>query len=260
MWIIHERARLAARMGADDTSQAVGYSPRMARGAAASSGARGRRYTPPTQISVVEGKDAGFLGSYLLRVPYLYAAGDLSLLQQPAVAIVGSRGASPEGQKRAAQLARALVRDSVVVMSGLALGIDQAAHRATIEAGGKAIGVIGTPLDRAYPRENADLQELLWRNHLLLSPFPIGTRTFPSHFPERNRVMARLSRATVIIEAGETSGTLHQAVECVALHRPLFISKSVVEDPKLKWPARFIQEPETYVLETSSDVLDRVIR
>lgn len=247
-------------MGVGDTTEARGYDRAMARGAASSSGARGTRYTPPRETTIVEGAALGFAGSFLLRVPYLYAAGDLSLLDQPAVAIVGSRGASVEGQKRAAQLARALVRDSVVVMSGLALGIDQAAHRATIEAGGKAIAVIGTPLDRAYPKENADLQEIMWRSHLLLSPFPIGTRTFPSHFPERNRVMARLSRATVIIEAGETSGTLHQAVECVSLRRPLFISKSVVEDPNLKWPARFIHAPETYVLETSSDVLDRVVR
>ena len=247
-------------MGVGDSSNAAGYAAQMARRTRSSSGQSGARYEIPRATTIVEGASVGFTGSFLLRVPYLYAAGDLSLLDQPAVAIVGSRGASVEGQKRAAQLARALVRDSVVVMSGLALGIDQAAHRATIEAGGKAIAVIGTPLDRAYPKENADLQEMMWRSHLLLSPFPIGTRTFPSHFPERNRVMARLSRATVIIEAGETSGTLHQAVECVAIQRPLFISKSVIDDPKLKWPARFVSEPQTYVLETSSDVLDRVVR
>lgn len=247
-------------MGDGDTLQMGKYAAPMARGTRAASGGHRPSYQPPTNTCVVEGASLGFAGTFLLRVPRLYAAGDLSLLQLPAVAIVGSRGASPAGQQRAVQLAKALVRDSVVVMSGLALGIDQAAHRATLEAGGKAIGVIGTPLDRAYPRENGDLQELLWRSHLLLSPFPIGTRTFPSHFPERNRVMARLSRATVIIEAGETSGTLHQAVECVSIQRPLFISKSVVDDPKLKWPARFINEPHTYVLESSSDVLDRVLR
>src|SRR4051794_14243835 len=124
-------------MAFSDTTHEGGYARSMAGGSAASAGARPPRYTPPTPSTGVEGAALGFTGSFLLRVPRLYAAGDLSLLEQPAVAIVGSRKASPEGQKRAAQLAKALVRDAVVVMSGLALGIDQAAHRATLEAGGK---------------------------------------------------------------------------------------------------------------------------
>ena len=164
------------------------------------------RYVPPSSFATVDSASLGFKNGFFLRVPTLYAAGDLALLRRPIVAIVGARKASPEARQRAAQLARELVRADVVVMSGLALGIDEAAHRAAIHYGGRTIAVIGTPLERAYPRENADLQQMIYRDHLLLSPFPPGMRTFPSHFPERNRVMARLARATVIIEASDTSG------------------------------------------------------
>jgi DNA processing protein len=199
----------------------------------------GGRYVPPERWVQVRSTDVGVTNGFSLKVPYLYFAGDPSLLERPAVAIVGSRNASPEGQRRAEQLARELVRRGIVVMSGLAEGIDQAAHRSAIAHGGKTIAVIGTPLERAYPAKHAPLQEQIYREHLLISPFAPGTRTFPSHFPERNRVMARLSHATVIIEAGDTSGTLHQAVECEALGKALFIAASVMKDEKLSWPSRF---------------------
>lgn len=153
---------------------------------------------------------------------------------------MGSRGASEEGRRRAQQLARDLVRAQIVVISGLALGIDAAAHSAALAHGGRTIAVIGTPLEKAYPAENAELQEQIHRQHLLLSPFPAGTRTFQSHFPERNRVMAHIARATVIIEAGDTSGMLHQAAASLEMRRPLLIAASVVENPNLTWPARFV--------------------
>jgi DNA processing protein len=220
----------------------------------------GRRYDPPHAVEIIGAERAGVTNGLLLRVPRLYCAGDLRLLETPSVAIVGSRKASPEGQQRASQLARALVRHDVVVVAGLALGIDTAAHLAAIEAGGRTIAVIGTPLDKAYPKENVALQEKIHREHLLVSPFPIGTKTPPSHFPERNRVMARLARATVIIEAGDTSGSLHQAAESLTVGHPVFISRSVIHDPKLKWPARFVGKPNVYELESSSDVLDVLLR
>lgn len=227
----------------------------VARGAR--SAARGPRYTPPSRVVEIP---SGFKNGFLLKVPLLYTAGDLALLDLPSVAIVGSRGASPEGQRRAAQLARDLVRDGAVVMSGLAAGIDAAAHRSAIEHGGRTIAVIGTPIDKAYPKENVSLQEAIYQRHLLISPFPLGMRTFPSHFPERNRVMARLARATVVIEAGDTSGTLHQVAASIEVEHPVFISRSVVGDPKLTWPKRFIGHPLVHILESSTNVLDAVLR
>jgi DNA processing protein len=212
--------------------------PARARGVARQPGAG--RYAPPAEQFTLSAAEVGFTDKRLvLKFPVLYAAGDRALLRQPAVAIVGSRKASGDGRKRAGELAAALARRGIVVMSGLAEGIDEAAHEAVIAAGGRTIGVIGTPLTSVYPAKHATLQRLIYSEHLLISPFPNGERTFPSHFPERNRVMARLSRATVIIEASDTSGALHQAVECEAAGRSLFIAKTVMENSALTWPKRF---------------------
>lgn len=216
------------------------------------------RYVPPASVVTLPAAEAGITSVLSLTVPNLYLAGDRSLLAQAAVAIVGSRKASPDGLRRAAKLARALVDSQVVVMSGLAEGIDQAAHRAAIEAHGRTIAVIGTPLDKAYPAAHAALQQEIYEHHLLVSPFTPAERTFPSSFPLRNRVMARLSRATVIVEAGDTSGSLHQAAECLKIGRPLFIAKSVIETKSATWPARFLGLPGVYVLERVEDLVAEI--
>jgi len=140
-------------------------------------------------------------------------------------------------------------------MSGLAKGVDTVAHRASIAAGGRTAAVIGTPISRAYPAENAELQMEIYSHHLLLSPFAEGEEVFRSNFPKRNRVMALLSDATVIIEASDTSGTLHQAAECQKNDRWLFILKSVVDDTRLTWPAKFLNHNKTMVLESTDDIL-----
>ncbi|WP_441252828.1 DNA-processing protein DprA [Tardiphaga sp. 71_E8_N1_1] len=188
----------------------------------------------------------------------VFYSGHLDLLEGPAVSIVGTRDVSEDGRKRAAKLARQLAERHVVVVSGLARGVDTAALMSAMDHGGRVAAVIGTPLNKAYPAENAALQETIYRDHLLLSPFREGERVFKSNFPVRNRVMAAVSDATVIIEASDTSGTLHQASECVALKRWLFIAKSVLDDPKITWPARFLSNEKTVVLETVDDVLDRI--
>src|SRR4029077_2549969 len=103
----------------------------------------------------------------------------------------------------------------------------------------------------AYPAENKRLQEQIYRDHLLISPFASGERVFRANFPERNKLMAALSDATAIIEAGDTSGTLHQAAECVRLGRWLFIAKSVMEDSSLKWPANFKHYPNVRTLSST---------
>lgn len=193
----------------------------------------------------------------------LFYAGDLDLARRPAVAIVGSRKVSDAGAKRAWQLARDLVKNGVVVVSGLAAGVDFNAHRGAIQSGGRTIAVIGTPLDRAYPAENARVQELIYREHLLMTPFPVGAAVTKINFPTRNKFMAAISDATVIIEASDTSGSLHQAAECRPdrLNRWLFIAESVAKDPSLEWPARFLgAHPKARVLSSVDDILKVLTR
>jgi DNA processing protein len=217
-------------------------------------------YVPPPQATVVTvaSQRVGITNGLLLRFPQIHSVGDLSLLELPRVAIVGARKASVEGKRRATQLARDCARAGVVVVSGLAEGIDYAAHTAAIEHGGKTIAVIGTPLDQVYPAKHAALQKQIYRDHLLLSPFTWGEKFVPTNFPERNRIMARLSLATVILEASDTSGSLHQALESVHVGRPVFIAAGMLENGKLTWPRRFLGEdkPLGKVLRTTADVID----
>ena len=134
----------------------------------------------------------------------LFCAGNLTLVRNPCVAIVGTREPGRLGAGRARRLARELVRAGVVTVSGLARGIDTEALTSAMKAGGRVIAVIGTPLDKAYPVENKRLQEQIYREHLLVSQFPPGQRVFQSNFPVRNRLMAAMTDATVIVEASDT--------------------------------------------------------
>lgn len=171
----------------------------------------------------------------------LFAAGDTALLANgPRVSVVGTRRASGDGLQRTRRLARLLVERGMVVVSGLAEGIDTAAHQAAIDAGGRTIAVLGTPLDTCYPPKNRRLQELIMRAHLVLSQFPSGYSGGRRCFPMRNRTMALISEATVIVEAGEGSGTIHQGWEALRLGRPLFLLESVTNDPDLSWPAEML--------------------
>lgn len=168
----------------------------------------------------------------------LYYCGDRGLLKDgPRVSIVGSRSASSEGLRRAAKLARALVSHGTVIVSGLAEGIDTAGHEAAMDSGGRTIAVLGSPLDVAYPATNKALLERICAQHLAVSQFAPGVPIQPKNFPMRNRTMALLSHATVIVEASEKSGTLHQAWEALRLGRPLFILESIAKNTQLSWPA-----------------------
>ena len=172
----------------------------------------------------------------------LYATGNAKKipLLGPRAAIIGSRKASPQGLRAASDIARALVGKGVVIISGLAEGIYTAAHKTTIEQGGQTIAVLGTPLDRAYPQKNLQLQETIKRHHLAISQFPIGYPIQPKNFVLRNRTMALISDASIIVEAGDTSGSLHQGWEALRLGRPLFIWKSVMNDSSLSWPKKML--------------------
>lgn len=186
----------------------------------------------------------------------LYLLGDIHLVQAaPRVSIIGSRKASPEGLRRAAKLARELVGKGVTIVSGLAEGIDTAAHMAAMENRGKTIGVLGTPLDQVFPVKNRELQSRIAREHLLISQFAPGSHGGPRNFPLRNRTMALISHASVIVEAGETSGSLHQGWEALRLGRPLFLLKSVVENGSLHWPKEMLDYGAA-VLTKTEDVLN----
>ena len=171
----------------------------------------------------------------------LYVAGALSIpLPIPRSAIIGSRKASSEGLEAASYIARTLARHGVVVVSGLAEGIDTSAHQAAIEEGGHTIAVLGTPLDRVYPKENFQLQSVIMRDHLAISQFPIGYPIQPKNFVLRNRTMALISNASIIVEAGDGSGSLHQGWEALRLGRPLFIWSSTMKDSSLSWPKKMV--------------------
>jgi DNA processing protein len=187
------------------------------------------------------------------RLP-LWLAGSAAIAQRPCVAIVGTRKPSEEGLLRAARLARELSAAGVAVVSGLAEGIDGAAHRAAIDAGGRTIAVIGTPIDKAYPAAHAQLQEQIAADHLLVSQFAPGTPTLPAMFPQRNKLMAAIADATVIVEAGETSGTIHQAAECLRLGRKLFFLASLAR-LNYSWVQGF-QRSGAGVVERTGDILD----
>ncbi|GJE74490.1 DNA-processing protein DprA [Methylorubrum suomiense] len=211
-----------------------------------------------TGRTVGNDKQFDLLRSYGSKDAYVHFAGDIGLLKKKAVSIVGTRDVSEDGARRAARLARELVGAGVIVMSGLAKGVDTAALSSARSAGGSLAAVIGTPLQKAYPIENSELQTEIADKHLLLSPFAEGEAVFKGNFPKRNRVMALLSDATVIVEASDTSGTLHQAAECIRQGRWLFILKSVVEDPGISWPQRFLKENRTVVVENMDDILSRI--
>lgn len=183
---------------------------------------------------------------------FLFAAGRVDLLRgRSRVSIVGSRKASDEGRKRAARLARFLASKGIIVVSGLAEGIDTAAHAAAMEAGGDTVAVLGTPLDHCYPTSNTELQRRIMCEQLAISQFPIGHPVERKNFPLRNRTMALVSEATVIVEAGEGSGSLSQGWEALRLGRALLLMKSVTTTPGLTWPekmlhhgAMILSEPE----------------
>ena len=171
----------------------------------------------------------------------LYLAGDSELLRAGRrVSVVGTRRVSDAGLKRVRSLVKELVRRNIIVVSGLAAGVDTAAHAAAIEFGGRTVAVLGTPLDAFYPATNKALQLQIMSDHAAVSQFPSGYPSVPGNFPMRNRTMALLTDATVIVEAGETSGTRHQGWEALRLGRDVFIMQSVAIDPRLSWPSEMI--------------------
>ena len=179
-------------------------------------------------------------------VELLYYRGVWELTELRALAVVGTRHASPEGIERTRRVARELVDRKYTVVSGLASGIDTAAHKAAIEAGGRTIAVVGTPLGEIYPRENLELQERIAADFLVISQVPVlrYERQKPPQnrlfFPERNVTMSALTDGTIIVEAGETSGALIQARAALHQGRKLFILDSCFARGDVTWPAKLV--------------------
>jgi DNA processing protein len=212
----------------------------------------GQAFTPETALGPLNDVE-------LRNAPkQLYLAGWPELLRdRHRVAVIGSRDASDIALRRAQRLAHELAAKDVCVVSGLARGIDTAAHAAAMERGGRTIAVIGTPIERYYPKSNEPLQREIATQHLVVSQFPNGQPVHPSNFVLRNRTMALVSHASVIVEAGETSGSLSQGWEMLRLGRLLFLMKSVVDNPELKWP-RKMMEYGAQVLEQTDQLLEQL--
>lgn len=182
-------------------------------------------------------------------VELLYYRGWWDLIDSPKrIAVVGSRTVSDDGIRRTRKLVKLLVQDGYTIVSGLAKGVDTAAHTTAIDNGGSTIAVIGTPITEYYPPENRKLQDLIAEKFLLVSQVPIwrySTQDYRSNrlfFPERNATMSALAQATVIVEASDTSGTLAQARAALQQGRKLFILDNCFRNPKLTWPARFQEQ------------------
>ena len=187
----------------------------------------------------------------------LYAKGRLELLGRSALAIVGARNATPQGVATATGFARTLAEAGLCIVSGLALGIDAAAHRGGLAGQGSTIAVVGTGADRIYPGRNETLAREIARRGLLLSEFPLGTPPFAENFPRRNRLIAALARGCLVVEAAERSGSLITACLAGELGRDVFAVPGSIHSPLSRGSHRLIREGAKLV-ETAADVLEEL--
>jgi DNA processing protein len=237
------------------------------RGRAAEIAARREAVDPPGELRRLEGDGLKVLtyadGDYpeQLRTisdppPALFVRGTLPAGSQ-YVAIVGTRRASSYGRTVAARLAAGMARAGVVVVSGLARGVDAAAHRGALEAGGRTVAVLGCGPDVVYPREHAALRDEIVASGALVTEFPPGTPPEPWHFPVRNRIISGLSRAVVVVEAGEKSGALITADLALEQGRDVLAVPGHITSPLSRGPNRLIKQGARLV-EGPEDVLDEL--
>ena len=179
----------------------------------------------------------------------LFVAGDPSLLTQPAVAIVGARAATASGLAMARETARVLAGAGIVVVSGLARGIDSAAHRGALEVGGKTLAVQACGPDRIYPAEHRRLAEQIRDRGALVTEFPLGAPPRRPHFPLRNRLISGLCRLVIVIEARQRSGSLITAQHAADQGRDVMALPGPVSAPTSWGPNRLIRDGATPLLE-----------
>jgi len=189
--------------------------------------------------------------------PLLYAVGRVELLNRPAFAIVGSRNATKQGEANAAGFAAALARSGLTIVSGLALGIDAAAHRGALDAGVDAstIAVVGTGVDIVYPASNRALTQRIREHGLVVSEFPLGMPGITANFPRRNRIIAGLARGVLVVEAATRSGSLITARLAAEAGRDVFAIPGSIHSPLSRGCHRLIRDGAKLV-ESAQDVLE----
>ena len=185
----------------------------------------------------------------------LFVAGDAAALLAPQVAIVGARSASAQGLANARDFARTLGRAGLTVTSGMADGIDGAAHAAALEAGGMTVAVVGTGPDLVYPRKHRDLSARIEQHGAIVSEFPPGTEARPDHFPRRNRLIAGLALGALVVEAGLQSGSLITARLAGEAGREVFALPGSIHNPLAKGCHRLIRDGARLV-ETAAEVIE----
>ena len=187
----------------------------------------------------------------------LFVLGDARLMQLPQVAVVGSRSASPAGLASAREFARGFGDAGLIVTSGMASGVDSAAHLGCLEAGAPTIAVMGTGIDRIYPASNRRLFQRISQSGAVITEFPPGTQARRQHFPRRNRVISGLSLGTVVVEAGIRSGSLITARLAAEQGRDVFALPGPIRLPTSRGCHKLIREGATLV-ENPGDVLEEL--
>ncbi len=184
----------------------------------------------------------------------LFAMGRMELLNSPAIAVVGSRNATAQGALDAHALAHALASEGYCIVSGLAHGIDAAAHRGALGARASSIAIVGTGLDRVYPERNRALAHQISREGAMISEFALGTAPVPANFPRRNRLISGLARGVLVVEAALGSGSLITAREALEQGRDVFAMPGSIHSPVSRGCHQLIREGAKLV-ETADDVL-----
>ena len=187
----------------------------------------------------------------------LYAKGNPELLSSWQLAIVGSRNPSASGRQTAKDFAFYLAAGGLTITSGLATGIDGAAHQGALAAGGKTIAVVGTGLDRVYPAQHRDLAHTIAEQGVIVSEFPLGTSPRPEHFPRRNRIISGLSLGTLVVEAALKSGSLITARMAMEQGREVFAIPGSIHNPLSRGCHHLIKEGVKLV-ETAEDILEEL--
>jgi DNA processing protein len=193
------------------------------------------------------------------RPPVLYLVGEPSVFDERAVAIVGTRRASGYGLAAAGEIADDLARAGVVVVSGLALGIDGAAHRSAVAAGGRSVAVLPSPLDRIYPPRHRGLaRDLVAGGGALLTELPIGAAVGRPDFARRNRIIAGLSEAVVVVEAPDRSGALLTAAAAIATGRPLYAVPGPIDAMASRGCNRLVADQQAEIVTSSAALVARI--
>ena len=187
----------------------------------------------------------------------LYAIGNLNWLNHPSIAMVGSRSATPQGEKNAEEFAKSLCEQGLCVISGMALGIDGAAHRGALKANGATIAVVGTGLDIVYPARHRDLAHKIAERGLILSEFPLGTPSKAQNFPRRNRLISGLSLGCLVVEANIDSGSLITARLAAEQGREVFAIPGSIHSPVTKGCHQLIKQGAKLV-ESVQDILEEI--